>query len=192
MTPTEQHNTNPFFSKHYGTPFDTAPFDRIRLEHYEPAFMEGIRQDEAFINSIVNNPEPPSFDNTIAVTTPDDLLERVSKVFFNLLSAETDDAMNELAQKISPVLTEHANSIMFNRPYFERVKAVYLQYYTPEGTPIPVAAADTPTPAAAAGTPTPATSESTPIPTAEAGTLPPSATVPADSVSGSSPAKRLP
>ena len=54
MTPTEQHNTNPFFSKHYGTPFDTAPFDRIRLEHYEPAFMEGIRQDEAFINSIVN------------------------------------------------------------------------------------------------------------------------------------------
>ena len=192
MTPTEQHNTNPFFSKHYGTPFDTAPFDRIRLEHYEPAFMEGIRQDEAFINSIVNNPEPPSFDNTIAVTTPDDLLERVSKVFFNLLSAETDDAMNELAQKISPVLTEHANSIMFNRPYFERVKAVYLQYYTPEGTPIPVAAADTPTPAAAAGTPTPATSESTPIPTAEAGTLPPSATVPADSVSGSSPASPRP
>lgn len=124
---------NPFFCKHYGTPFDTAPFDRIRLEHYKPAFMEGIRQDQAFIDSIVNNPEAPTFDNTIAVTTPDDMLERVSKVFFNLLSAETDDDMNALAQEISPVLTEHANNIMFNRPYFERVKAVYLQYYTPEG-----------------------------------------------------------
>ena len=120
---------NPFYAKHYGTPFDTAPFDRIRLEHYEPAFMRGIEQDQAFIDKITSNPEPPTFDNTIAVTSPDDLLERVSKVFFNLLSAETNDEMDQLAQKISPILTEHANNIMFNRPYFERVKAVYQQYY---------------------------------------------------------------
>ena len=140
---TEEHNIqtsqpctpqdNPFYAKHYGTPHDTAPFHRIRLEHFEPAFMEGIRQDEAFIAKITDNPDAPTFDNTVAVTTPDDLLERVSKVFFNLLSAETNDAMDALAQKISPVLTEHANNIMFNRKYFERVKAVYDQYFTSDG-----------------------------------------------------------
>ena len=124
---------NPFYSKHYGTPHDTAPFDRIRLEHFEPAFVEGIKQDEAFINKIIANTEAPTFDNTIAVTTPDDLLDRVSKVFFNLLSAETNDEMNALAQRISPMLTEHANNIMFNRTYFERVKTVYDQYFTAEG-----------------------------------------------------------
>ena len=185
MIPTELNNTanttqqsvaegadNPFFSKHYGTPFDTAPFDRIRLEHYEPAFMEGIRQDQAFIDSIVNNPETPTFDNTIAVTTPDDLLGRVSKVFFNLLSAETNDQMNELAQKVSPILTEHANNIMFNRPYFERVKAVYSQYYTPEGTPLPTIT-------------TSADSVSGSSPSSL-----PAITASADSVSGSSPSPR--
>ncbi|MBP5772032.1 MAG: M3 family metallopeptidase [Bacteroidaceae bacterium] len=119
---------NPFYTKHYKTPHETAPFTEIHLEDYEPAMMEGIRRDEAFIQSIIDNPEPPTFDNTIAVTSPDDLLERVTKVFFNLLSAETNDDMDALAQKMSPILTEHANNIMFNRPYFERVKAVYERY----------------------------------------------------------------
>ena len=119
------NSINPFFTKHYPTPHETAPFDAIRLEHYEPAVMEGIRQDEAFIDSIVNNPEPPTFDNTIGITAPDDMLERVTKVFFNLLSAETNDEMDALAQKLSPILTEHANNIIFNHRYFERVKAVH-------------------------------------------------------------------
>ena len=122
------HN-NPFYTKPYNTPHETAPFHEILLEDYEPAMMEGIRQDEAFIQSIIDNPEAPTFDNTIAVTTPDDLLERVTKVFFNLLSAETNDEMDALAQKMSPILTEHANNIMFNKRYFERVKAVYEQYH---------------------------------------------------------------
>ena len=126
---------NPFFNKNYHTPHNTAPFDRILLEDYEPAILEGIRQDDAFIQRIIDNPEPPTFDNTIAITTPDDMLERVTKVFFNLLSAETNDEMDELAQKMSPILTEHANNIIFNKRYFERVKAVWDQYHQPSARP---------------------------------------------------------
>ena len=119
---------NPFFAKSYGTPHDTAPFNEIRLEDYEPAFMEGIRQDDALTEQIINNPEPPTFDNTIAFNIPDNLLGRVSNVFFNLLSAETNDEMDALAQKISPILTEHANNILLNEKLFARVKAVYEQH----------------------------------------------------------------
>lgn len=126
--------TNPFFTTSYGTPHETAPFDRIRLEDYEPAFMEGIRQDEELTDKIINNPEAPTFDNTIAFTVPDNLLSRVSNVFFNLLSADTNDDMDELAQKMSPILTEHANNILLNEKLFARVKAVYENHreLTPE------------------------------------------------------------
>jgi len=116
---------NPLFNKNYGTPHNAAPFDKIQLEDYEPAILEGIRMDDEFIQRIIDNPEPPTFDNTVAVTTPDDMLERVTKVFFNLLSAETNDEMEALAQKLSPILTEHANNILFNKRYFQRIKAVY-------------------------------------------------------------------
>ncbi len=125
---------NCLYNKDYGTPHNTPPFDRIHFEDYEPAILEGIRQDDEFIARIVANSEAPSFDNTIAVTTPDDMLERVTKIFYNLLSANTDDDMDALAQKLAPILTEHANNIMFNREYFERVKAVYELYY-PERKP---------------------------------------------------------
>ena len=121
-------HTNPFYNKNYNTPHNTAPFQKILLEDYEPAMMEGIRQDEAFIQSIIDNPEPPTFDNTLAVTSPDDMLERVTKVFFNLISAETNDEMDALAQKMAPILTEHANNIMFNKRYFQRVKTVWERY----------------------------------------------------------------
>lgn len=116
---------NPFFKTSYGTPHDTAPFNEIRLEDYEPAFMEGIRQDNELTDSIINNPEPPTFDNTIAFSVPDNLLGRVSNVFFNLLSADTNDEMDALAQKMSPILTEHANNILLNEKLFARIKAVY-------------------------------------------------------------------
>lgn len=115
---------NPFFQP-YGTPHDTAPFDRIRIEDYEPAFMEGMRLDNELTDKIVNNPEPATFDNTIAFSVPDNLLSRVSNVFFNLLNAETNDEMDRLAQKLSPILTEHANNIMLNEKLFARIKAVY-------------------------------------------------------------------
>ena len=128
---------NPFFEP-YGTPHDAVPFDRIRLEHYEEAFMEGIRRDNEQIEKTINNPEKPTFDNTIINTEEDegyyDLLSRVSTVFFNLLSAETNDEMDALAQKMQPILTQHANDIRLNPRLFERVRYVHLHHrkLTPE------------------------------------------------------------
>ena len=130
-------NINPFFEP-YGTPHDTVPFDRIRLEHFEEAFMEGIRRDNEQIEETINNPEKPTFDNTIINTEEDegyyDLLSRVSTVFFNLLSAETNDDMDALAQKIQPILTQHANDIRLNLKLFERIRYVHQHHrkLTPE------------------------------------------------------------
>ena len=131
---------NPFF-KPYGTPHDTAPFDRIRLEDYEEAMLEGIRRDDEQIEKIINNPEKPTFDNTIISVDDEkdgegyyDLLSRASSVFFNLLSAETNDDMDALAQKMSPILTKHANDIRLNEKLFERIKYVHRHHrkLTPE------------------------------------------------------------
>ena len=128
---------NPFFEP-YNTPHDTAPFDRIRLEDYEEAFMEGIRRDNEQIEKTINNPEKPTFDNTIINTEEDegyyDLLSRVSTVFFNLLSAETNDEMDALAQKMQPILTQHANDVRLNPQLFERIRKVHLhhRHLTPE------------------------------------------------------------
>ncbi len=128
---------NPFFEP-YGTPHDTVPFDRIRLEDYEEAFMEGIRRDNEQIEKTISNPERPTFDNTIINTEEDegyyDLLSRVSTVFFNLLSAETNDEMDALAQKMQPILTQHANDVRLNPRLFERIRQVHLHHrkLTPE------------------------------------------------------------
>lgn len=125
-----QERKNPFMEP-YGTPHNTVPFDKIRFEDYEPAFMEGIRRDNEEIDKIVNNPEEPTFDNTIAVTDDSkgdhyyDLLDRVSTVFSCLMSAETNDKMEALAQKLSPILTKHSNDVLLNPKFFARVKYVY-------------------------------------------------------------------
>ena len=119
---------NPFFSK-YTTIHEVPPFDQIKLEDYEEAFMEGIRRDDEHIDKIINNPEPPTFDNTIIEEYDENeyyaLLDKVSAVFFNLLSAETNDEMDALAQKIQPALTKHANDVSLNKRLFERIKAVH-------------------------------------------------------------------
>ncbi len=129
---------NPFFEP-YKTLHDVVPFDRIRLEDYEEAFMEGIRRDKELLDKTINNPAKPTFDNTIINKEDDtegyyDLLERVSTVFFNLLSAETNDEMDALAQKMSPILTQHANDMRLNEKLFERVRQVHLHHrrLTPE------------------------------------------------------------
>ena len=129
---------NPFFES-YNTPHDTVPFDRIRLEDYEEAFMEGIRRDNEQIEKTINNPAKPTFNNTIINIDDDtegyyDLLDRVSTVFFNLLSAETNDEMDALAQKMQPILTQHANDVRLNEKLFERVKYVHRHHgvLTPE------------------------------------------------------------
>ena len=132
-------NSNPFFSK-YPTPHETAPFNQIKLEHYEPAFMEGIKRDNEELEQIINNPEEPTFENTIAIDYDEEkeqyfsLLDNVSTVFFNLLSAETNDDMDELAEKMQPLLTKHENDISLNPKLFERIKYVYEHHreLTPE------------------------------------------------------------
>ena len=136
----QKERKNPFFFP-YNTPHDVAPFDRIRLEDYEEAFLEGIRREDEQIEKIINDPRKPTFDNTIISIDDEkdgegyyDLLGRVSSVFFNLLSAETNDEMDALAQKLSPVLTKHANDIRLNEKLFERIKYVHQHHrkLTPE------------------------------------------------------------
>ncbi|MBR2016196.1 MAG: M3 family metallopeptidase [Prevotella sp.] len=141
MNEREQEKTvrkNPFFEP-YNTLHDVVPFDKIRLEDYEEAFMEGIRRDNEQIEKTINDPDKPTFDNTIINKDEDpdgyyDLLSRVSTVFFNLLSAETNDEMDALAQKLQPILTQHANDVRLNKQLFERIKAVHLHHrrLTPE------------------------------------------------------------
>ena len=140
MMSEQKERKNPFFFP-YNTPHDVAPFDRIRLEDYEEAFLEGIRREDEQIDKIINDPRNPTFDNTIISIDDEkdgegyyDLLDRVSSVFFNLLSAETNDEMDALAQKLSPVLTKHANDIRLNEKLFERIKYVHQHHrkLTPE------------------------------------------------------------
>ncbi len=136
---TEKELKNPFFIP-YNTPHDTIPFDKIKTEHYEEAFMEGIRRDDEAIEKLVNDPDEPTFENTITrVDTSKgehyyDLLDRVSNVFSCMLSAETNDELDTLAQKLSPILTKHANDISLNSRLFERIKYVYEHHrrLTPE------------------------------------------------------------
>lgn len=134
-----QERKNPFMEP-YGTPHNTVPFDKISFNDYEEAFMEGMRRDNEAIDKIINNPEKTTFDNTIAVEDNSkgehyyDLLERVSNTFSCLMSAETNERMEELAQKLSPILTKHENDIILNPKLFERVKYVYENHseLTPE------------------------------------------------------------
>lgn len=119
---------NVFFEK-YNTPHEAFPFDRVKLEDYEPAMRRGMDEENKEMERLMNNPEPPTFSNTIeAMERSGELLGEVTEIFFNLTSAETNDDMDELAEKMSPILSDHANNIMLNPKLFERVKAVYEQY----------------------------------------------------------------
>ncbi len=122
-----QNAQNPFYGQ-YLTPHETIPFDRIKTEHYEPAILEGIRLHNLEINSIINNPEEATFTNTIeAYEKSGKLLDKVTSVFTNMLSAETNQDLQDLAQKIMPILSEHSNNITLNEKLFSRVKEVYRQ-----------------------------------------------------------------
>ena len=116
---------NPFLTE-YHTPYHTTPFHLIRMEHYEPAMLQGMEEHNKEIEAIIQNPDEPSFSNTIvALEKSGELLNRVSTVFSNLHSAETNDEMDALAEKIMPMLTEHSNNITLNAQLFNRIKAVY-------------------------------------------------------------------
>ena len=118
---------NPFLSE-FETPYGTPDFDRIKVEHYEPAFLKGIEQQNGEIKAIVENPEEPSFENTIvALDNSGEILARVSGVFFALTEADTNDEMMALEAKIAPMLSEHSDNIFLNQELYKRVAAVHAQ-----------------------------------------------------------------
>ena len=109
-------------------PFDLAPFSRIETPHFKPAFEKALEQARAEVDAIAGNPEPPTFSNTVAALDYAGYqLERISSIFFNLNSAETNREIQSLAQEISPMLAAFGNDITLNEPLFKRIKAVYEQ-----------------------------------------------------------------
>ena len=123
-TSTEQ---NPFLSE-YQTPFGVPPFDQIKMEHYEPAFLKGIEEQNKLIDAIVQNTEAPTFQNVIqALDNSSPILDRVGGVFYNLTSAETNDELTALSIKLAPLMSEHSDNIQLNSQLFQKVKTVYLQ-----------------------------------------------------------------
>jgi len=121
----EKKNANPFFTE-YQTSFQVPPFDKIDTTHYLPAFIEGIKQHDAEIAAITGNDQEPTFDNTLlAFDKSGKMLTRVSKVFYNLQGANTNDQIQDIAKKISPLLSKHNDDISMNLKLFERIKAIY-------------------------------------------------------------------
>lgn len=116
---------NPFFSKPE-TPYGVPAFDRLRPEHFIPAFEEGMRQQKQEVNAITSNPQEPTFENTIeALEYSGELLNEVSAVFFNMCETNNSAEMNDIAERISPKLSAHSDDINLNEALFKRVKAVY-------------------------------------------------------------------
>lgn len=120
-----QKSDNPLLTD-WHTPFEVPPFDKIDTSHYLPAFEEAMKQHALEINAIVNQKEESTFDNTIlAFDKSGKLLQRVSSVFFNLLEANTNDRMQQIAEAISPKLSKHQDDIYMNAALFNRIKAIY-------------------------------------------------------------------
>ena len=107
-------------------PFGAPQFDKIRNEHYLPAFEQGIAEAKAEIDAIVANQEEPTFENTIeAMEYAGATLDRVAGIFYNLMEANTNDEMQQIAEQVSPMLTEYSMYVSLNNDLFQRVKAVY-------------------------------------------------------------------
>ncbi len=116
---------NPFFGA-WTTPFGVPPFDEIKHAHFLPAMVRGMAEHDAEVQDIVANPDPPTFANTIeALERSGEMLGRVRQVFYGLLSARTDDELNQIAEEVSPMLSRHYDNILLNQALFGRVKAVY-------------------------------------------------------------------
>lgn len=119
--------SNPFFTE-FQTEYGVPPFDKIKLEHYEPAFLKGIEEQNQQIKAIIENADAPTFDNTIvALDNSSPMLSRVSAVFFNMTDAETTDSLTALSIKLAPILSEHSDNISLNQELFKKVDAVYQQ-----------------------------------------------------------------
>lgn len=121
----EKMTENPFLTA-YQTPFEVPPFDQIDTTHYMPAFLEGMKQQNAEIEALISNNEEPTFDNTIlAFDRSGMLLTRVRRVFSNLNDANTNDQMQAIARQIDPLLSKHQDDIYLNEKLFARIKTVY-------------------------------------------------------------------
>jgi peptidyl-dipeptidase Dcp len=118
---------NPFF-KPFDTPYGIPPFEKIKHEHYLPAFNKGIELNRKEIDAIVNNPAKPTFENTIeALEKSGDFLDNVSNVFYGLTGSMSDDNMQRISKEVAPLLSALSDDISLNSELFARVKAVYLQ-----------------------------------------------------------------
>ena len=125
ITSQDKNMDNSFF-KEWSTPFQTPPFEEIKLEHYLPAFEEGIKLQKAEVDKIINNTEKPTFENTIeAMEKSGKLLTKVSSVFYNLNSANTNDEMQKIAKTVAPMLSKHNDDINLNEKLFAKVKSIY-------------------------------------------------------------------
>jgi len=121
---------NPFFSS-YGTPFETAPFSKIKIEHYIPAFTSGTEKKISEVELIANNTQAPDFKNTlVALDNSGQLLNKVSDVFYNLTSAHTNDELQAISKKVAPLLSQMRDDIRMNEKLFKRIKSVYDQKET--------------------------------------------------------------
>ncbi|MEG1563801.1 MAG: M3 family metallopeptidase [Bacteroides sp.] len=124
---TTKTESNPFFTE-FKTEYGVPPFDQIKLEHYEPAFLKGIDEQNQLINALIDNKEAPTFDNVIvALDNSSPILNRVSAIFFNMTDAETTDSLTALSMKLAPTLSEHSDNISLNKALFAKVNAVYQQ-----------------------------------------------------------------
>ena len=124
------NNTNVFFQE-WDTPYGTAPFSKIKTSDYMPAFKAGIEQQKAEIQAIIDNPEAPTFENTVAAyELSGSLLAKVSGVFFNLSESDSTPEMQKIEEEVLPMLSEAEDAIFMNEAFFARVKAVY---DSPEG-----------------------------------------------------------
>ncbi|MDR1056349.1 MAG: M3 family metallopeptidase [Prevotellaceae bacterium] len=121
----DSKNDNPLLAA-WDTPHQTPPFDKIKHEHYIPAFNAAIEESRVDIDAIANNPQEADFANTIeAFEHSGHKLGQVSSIFFNITSAETDSEMDKIEEEITPVLTDYSNDIYLNENLFARVKQVY-------------------------------------------------------------------
>ncbi len=110
----------------FDTPYNTAPFSKIKTDAFLPSFVKAIETAKKEIDQIVENKAAPTFENTIeALDYTGEQLDRISSIFFNLNAAETNEDIQKIAQEVSPLLTEFSNDVALNTALFERVKSVY-------------------------------------------------------------------
>ena len=121
----ENKNENPFL-KEFNTPFKVPPFNMIKEEHYIPALKEGIKENQAEIDKITNNSGKPTFENTVEeFESSGRLLRKINMVFFNLLSSNTTDSLQQIAREVAPLLSKNSDDILLNEKLFNRIKAVF-------------------------------------------------------------------